>query len=99
MNTHSSHHTIHFPNTNYKSVTIQKNDTLSLCLTQQNSPILFGCRTGICGTCLVSATGEMAPPTNDEQEVLTLLAPNCPNARLACQIKHHGDLLLTPLKP
>ncbi|MEL6350532.1 MAG: 2Fe-2S iron-sulfur cluster-binding protein [Cyanobacteria bacterium J06627_28] len=94
-----STHTIHFPNTDYEPVTLQSDDTLSLCLTQQNSPILFGCRTGICGTCLVSATGKMAPPTADEQEVLALFAPDCATARLACQLKHQGALSLTPLKP
>lgn len=97
MNTHS--HIVHFPNTDYEPVTIQSDDTLSLCLTQQNSPILFGCRTGICGTCLVSAKGEIKPPSTDEQEVLALFALNDSNARLACQIKHQGDLSLTPFKP
>lgn len=55
-------------------------------LTAQNSPVLFGCRTGICGTCLVTVTGQVAPPDADEQEMLEVLAPGIPNARLACQI-------------
>lgn len=90
---------IHFPNTDYDSVTLSPQETLSTQLTLQNSPILFGCRTGICGTCLVSARGNMLSPRAEEQEVLTILAADCADARLACQIKPIGDISLTPLKP
>lgn len=61
-------------------------------LTVQNSPILFGCRTGICGTCLVTVTGNIPPPDVDEQELLDVLAPDCPNVRLACQLNITHDL-------
>ncbi|MEL6491943.1 MAG: 2Fe-2S iron-sulfur cluster-binding protein [Cyanobacteria bacterium J06621_3] len=96
--THTINYTITFPRTNHSPVTIDQSTALSTHLTLQNSPILFGCRTGICGTCLVSATGKMAPPNEEEQEVLEMLAPTCSTARLACQIKPHGDLAITPLK-
>lgn len=90
--------TITFPNSNKPPVSILPTASLFIALTLENSPILFACRTGICGTCLVRATGDMAPPTAEEQEVLELLAPNSPNARLACQIQPTGDLSLSPLK-
>jgi len=90
---------INFPNTDFLSVAVGSGKFLALALTLQNSPILFGCRTGICGTCLVLATGNMLPPNEDEQEVLSILAPGCPTARLACQLTPTGDLSLTPLKP
>ena len=90
---------IHFPNTDDDSVVVDPKDPLSTQLTLQNSPILFGCRTGICGTCLVAATGDMDSPSAEEQEVLTLFAADCLNARLACQIKPTGDISQTPLKP
>lgn len=99
MIAHALHCTVYFPGTDYSPVTVNSQDALSVSLTLQNSPILFGCRTGICGTCLVSATGEIAEPGTDEQEVLDILAPTCSTARLACQIKCRGDLSLTPLKP
>ncbi|MBC6436085.1 2Fe-2S iron-sulfur cluster binding domain-containing protein, partial [Nostoc sp. HG1] len=35
---------------------------LSEHLTIQNSPVLFGCRTGICGTCLVEVNGTIPSP-------------------------------------
>jgi ferredoxin len=59
---------------------------LSENLTIHNSPVLFGCRTGICGTCLVEAIGDIPAAKSDEQEMLDKLAPNVKNARLACQI-------------
>ena len=90
--------TIDFPQTDYLPVKVSDRHLLSVSLTLQNSPILFGCRTGICGTCLVSATGEITPPAAEEKEVLDILAPDCSTARLACQIKPQGDLSITPIK-
>lgn len=94
-----SSHTVYFPNSTYSPVTINTCNPLSAALTLQNSPILFGCRTGICGTCLVIATGDLLPPDAEEQEVLAILAPDSANARLACQVKPIGNLSLSPLTP
>jgi ferredoxin len=91
--------TISFPTTYNQPATVDSTKPLSISLTLQNSPILFGCRTGICGTCLVLATGNLLPPDAEEQEVLAILAPDVPTARLACQITPTGDLSLTPLTP
>ena len=91
-------YTIQFPNTDYLPVSVEESTPLSVALNLQNSPILFGCRTGICGTCLASATGCILPPTADEQEVLAILAPDCSTARLTCQITPTGDLSVTPIK-
>jgi len=77
---------ISFPGTDYPHITLQARENLSEYLTIQNSPVLFGCRTGICGTCLVEVVGEVSPPESDELEILNTLAPNYPNARLACQL-------------
>jgi ferredoxin len=77
---------IFFPGTDYPFLNLQPHQNLSEHLTIQNSPVLFGCRTGICGTCLVEVIGEIPPPQADEQEMLDTLAPNNPNARLACQL-------------
>lgn len=78
---------ISFPDTDYPPINLQLHENLSEHLTIQNSPVLFGCRTGICGTCLVEVIGEIPPAQFDEQEMLDTLAPNYPNARLACQLK------------
>lgn len=77
---------IAFPGTDYPPVALQPHQNLSEHLTIQNSPVLFGCRTGICGTCLVEVVGEIPPPQADEREMLDALAVSNPNARLACQI-------------
>lgn len=61
-----------------------------------NSPLLFGCRTGICGTCLVRIEGDLPPPSDEEKELLELLAPGDPQARLACQVELTGDVCVEP---
>jgi ferredoxin len=59
-------------------------------LTIENSPVLFGCRAGMCGTCLirVEAIGSAAldAPGEAEVELLEIIAPGEPRARLACQL-------------
>lgn len=84
-------------NSPFPDLTIPTGKALSEVLTLQNSPILFGCRTGICGTCLITVQGEVASPDPDEQELLDLLAPNIPNARLACQIHVTHDIEIQQL--
>ena len=85
-------HTISFPNNEHEALTLEAHTPLADKLTVRNSPILFGCRTGICGTCLVTVAGDVPPPDADEQELLEVLAPNNPQARLACQIDITQDL-------
>lgn len=87
---------ISFPNSDHTPVSLSSHTPLADHLTVQNSPILFGCRTGICGTCLVTVTGEVPPADADEQELLEVLAPDCANARLACQLDITHDLEICP---
>ena len=79
--------TVSFPRTDYLPITLQHHQSLSEHLTIQNSPVLFGCRTGICGTCLVEVIGNIPAALADEREMLDTVAPNVDNARLACQIE------------
>ena len=79
--------TVSFPRTDYPPITLQHHQSLSENLTIQNSPVLFGCRTGICGTCLVEVIGDIPAALADEREMLDTVAPNVENARLACQIE------------
>ena len=65
----------------------------------ENSPVLFGCRTGICGTCAVHVDvldGVLAPPDRDEAELLALLRPGDATARLACQLVLTADIRVAP---
>lgn len=71
-------------------VSVKRGESLSVLLDVDNSPILFGCRTGICGTCLIEVlevtAGELPCPDEIERESLELYAPGNSKARLACQI-------------
>lgn len=89
---------VSFPGTSYSPITLDAHQKLSEHLTVQNSPVLFGCRTGICGTCLVLVIGETSLPSTEEWDVLEVIAPEYPNARLACQLELTSNLQITPLK-
>jgi ferredoxin len=85
-------HIIRFPESNYQPIILEKHEKLSEHLTVQNSPVLFGCRTGICGTCLVVVEGDIPPPSEEEKEILEIFAPGNQQARLACQIDLTNDI-------
>lgn len=89
--------TISFRGTAYQSISLEKQQKLSEHLTVQNSPVLFGCRTGICGTCLVVIKGDIPPPSAEEKEILEILAPGNDQARLACQVDLIDDIEITCL--
>jgi ferredoxin len=83
---------VRFPGTNFPELTVPEGFSLSRNLDVQNSPILFGCRTGICATCICLLEGALSPPTDDEREVLEIFAPDEPKARLACQVRVDANL-------
>jgi ferredoxin len=88
-------HPIQFASETYETVSVPEGQTLSEELTVQNSPVLFGCRTGICGTCVVvvlDGQDELAPPDEEEKEILELYLEDTQHARLACQINVRGPL-------
>ena len=75
---------------------VKSDSHLSDSLDVTNSPILFGCRTGICGTCIVKVHEGMDclnPKTEDESEVLELYTSE-ENTRLACMLRPTGDIKL-----
>lgn len=92
----NQHVVVRFPETDYELLTLEKHQQLSEHLTVQNSPVLFGCRTGICGTCLVIVDGNIPPPGKEEQEILETLAPGDRQVRLACQLELTSDVAITP---
>lgn len=96
--TKSKQHKIFFEESDYKPLEICDGTNLSEVLNSLNSPVLFGCRTGLCGTCVVKVlpvgNEKMDPPTLDEQLILGTICPNEPNARLACQIRLNADITL-----
>src|SRR5215470_10340556 len=89
-------HRVSFSSASHDPVSLERGSILSEHLDIANSPLLFGCRTGICGTCLIEVeaeeNGQLTPPSADEKELLELIAPDNPHARLACQIELCADL-------
>lgn len=83
----------------FPPVTLAQGTSLSEELDIHNSPVLFGCRTGICGTCIVVADPIYEEEiTEDEQEILDVYGPGQKNTRLACQMRLQGPLSLRPLE-
>jgi ferredoxin len=96
MSEEQSLHIVSFSPASHGPISLARGSILSEHLSVANSPLLFGCRTGICGTCLIEVeaqeNGEIACPSTDEKELLELIAPDNPRARLACQIELRADI-------
>lgn len=93
--------TVSFGDGAHPPIRVSAGTALSEALTIANSPILFGCRTGICGTCLSEVRiedGHVPPPAVEELELLKLIAPGRPNARLACQLNACAQIRIRPLQ-
>lgn len=91
-----SMHWIEFPGTAFPPVELPDLASLPLHLTVLNSPVLFGCRSGLCGTCLIEVesvcAGSLELPDAAERETLEIHAPRNPRARLACQVILSRDI-------
>jgi ferredoxin len=88
---------IKFADSRFESIEVPAGQPLVEVLTVQNSPVLFGCRTGICGTCVVGVAGAVGEASEDELEILELYAADNPMARLACQLSVRGDVVMTSI--
>jgi ferredoxin len=86
---------VRFASESHPPIELPEHSNLSEHLTVQNSPVLFGCRTGICGTCVVRVDGEIPPPNDEEMDTLDHVAPGDKCARLACQLDLTRDILIT----
>ena len=61
-----------------------------------DTSILFGCRDGACGACMVkviSGADKISPMQDNEKDFLETMAAR-PDERLACQCKVYGDVTL-----
>ncbi|MDX1921191.1 MAG: 2Fe-2S iron-sulfur cluster-binding protein [Candidatus Caenarcaniphilales bacterium] len=91
---------ISFPNTSYPELELPEKANLSEELSATNSPVLFGCRTGLCGTCLIevdSSNSDLEEPNEIEKEALSIYAPGNLKARLACQVQVKCNMSLRAL--
>ncbi|HST22159.1 MAG TPA: 2Fe-2S iron-sulfur cluster-binding protein [Blastocatellia bacterium] len=103
MSSEPRQHKISFSPESHRSVMLVRGSVLSEHLTIENSPVLFGCRTGICGTCLVEVeeemNGRLLAPSADESELLEIIAPDISRARLACQVELRADIKVKYIGP
>ena len=83
---------VRFATGSHPPIDLPEHSNLSEHLTVQNSPVLFGCRTGICGTCVVRVEGSIPPPKDEELDTLDVVAPGDKCARLACQLDLTRDI-------
>lgn len=94
-------HRVEFTGDGHEAVELPHGAELSSALDAVNSPVLFGCRSCICATCLIEVKSlsdpPLTPPEEEEAEVLEIYAPDNPLARLACQITLTADLRIRPL--
>jgi ferredoxin len=88
---------IKFTDSRFPTLEIPAGQPLAEILTVANSPVLFGCRTGLCGTCVVGVSGDVDVATLEELEILELYAID-PTARLVCQLQVRGDVVLTSIQ-
>jgi ferredoxin len=97
-----SGHLIEFPGTAFAPVELPDLASLPLHLTVLNSPVLFGCRSGLCGTCLIEVeaiAGEaLEPPDAAERDALEIYAPGNQRARLACQLTLSTDVRIRKIE-
>ncbi|MBL7546164.1 MAG: (2Fe-2S)-binding protein [Bdellovibrionaceae bacterium] len=90
-----SKYKISFADDEFDPVELPEQANLSEYLTVQNSPILFGCRIGICGTCLVeiiTEDGSLNERTENEREFLEAVYPEEKKCRLACQVNLNTNI-------
>lgn len=89
-------YTVEFSNSDFPPVTLTEGSNLSEYLNSTNSPLLFGCRTGLCGTCIIDVQREspdaLHEKTDMEEGLLPILAPQSTTARLACQISLNTNI-------
>ncbi|MBL8408732.1 MAG: 2Fe-2S iron-sulfur cluster-binding protein [Candidatus Accumulibacter phosphatis] len=97
-----STHRIEFPGTAFAPVELADLASLPVHLTVLNSPLLFGCRSGLCGTCLIEVEalsgGELEAPDAAERDALEIYAPGNPHARLACQLVLTTDVRIRKIE-
>ena len=100
MKTSCKNFTIEFGSSPHAPIQLPEDTNLSEALTICNSPVLFGCRTGICGTCLIHLEvigGKIEEPKSEEKELLNIICSKDPKARLACQIHLTANITISPI--
>jgi len=72
---------------------VEKGKLLKDLCDENGSSIPFGCRNGVCGTCLstvLEGADNLEPAAEDEKLTLESFGVQPPNKRLVCQCKFKG---------
>jgi len=80
--------------TDNKTIDVPQNYAMIDMCEDHDTSILFGCRDGACGACMirvVEGADNFSPMKDDERDFLETMAAE-PNERLACQCKVLGDV-------
>jgi ferredoxin len=91
---------VRFSGDSHPPLKLEEGTALSTALNASNSPVLFGCRIGICGTCVIEVSAsdaQLAEAGPVEAESLELYAPGCKGARLACQLNATANICIGKL--
>ena len=92
--------TITFDCEGYEPIEAEVGTWLNLVLDQPGSPVTFGCRSGLCGTCaveVITSSSPLEPPDTGEQETLDVVWPDRKNLRLGCVMRAQGDMTIKPV--
>ena len=92
--------TISFACDGYEPLDAELGTWLNLVLDHPGSPVAFGCRSGLCGTCaveVVESSGPLESPDEGERETLDVVWPDRQGLRLACVMRAQSDMTLKPV--
>ena len=87
---------------NHLTVEVPQGTSLTDICDEHSTGVLLGCRDAACGTCLIEVlegVEDLSPITEEEEILLSALAEDVPNARLACQceVRGHGPISVQAL--
>lgn len=80
-----------------ESFTLPHNACLSDAAELQVAGLVFGCRAGMCGICVievVEGAPNLSPPEEDESMFLSRLGHDAGSRRLACQCRLRGNVTI-----
>jgi ferredoxin len=79
-----------------RQYTVQPGQTFRTIYDEHDTPLMFGCKEGICGTCKIRVLENpqnISPMRPHEQDFLQKISAR-PNERLACQTQVLGDVAI-----
>lgn len=82
--------------TDKKTIDVRDNYPLIDMCEEHDTSILFGCRDGACGACMIKVkenAQNLSPMQDHEKDFLETMAA-APNERLACQCRVLGDVVI-----